>query len=729
MCYFRENIFLMKAVYFLFFSFLIVSVDAQDISVSNIWKTYEYRTKGFEGFNSLKDGVHYTGMDGKGSVLTYSILAPEEAGTLLIDAKKLTWKGKPIEIEDYSFNEDESKVLIMTQITQIYRRSYTAIYFLLDLKTGKLEPLSEQHSPQTLAEYSPDGKFVSFIHGNDLFVKNLATGSFTKLTNDGKRNKIINGTTDWVYEEEFSITKAYDWSPDSKNIAFLKFVEKDVKDYSIDFYGELYPDTYKYKYPKAGEDNAKVSAHIVNVGRPKIQPLSLGKYEYIPRIEWSNVSNDLILQTMNRHQDSLTYHRFDFSGKTPKHTVLFIDHSETYVDVNETLFFLPENKGLLICSEKSGYNQMYKIGFDQSVALVGSGEGDVIDLYGISSNGSRVFFTKSTQGGISKTLCSTDLMGKDLKTLSPMEGTMEADFTKGMTYFVGTFSTANQPPVLKLYNPEGTVIRVLEDNHELVEKLAKLSLPSKEFKQFEVNGTALNAWVISPKNFDVSKKYPVYMTVYGGPGHNEVANRWDGNNFMYHQLLAQSGYMVVSVDPRGTQFRGSAFKKCTYLQLGKLETEDIIGTAKYLQSLSYVDKTRIGIMGWSYGGFMSSSAITKGSDVFKMAIAVAPVTNWRYYDNIYTERFMRTPQENPKGYDDNSPINYCEKLTGKYLLIHGTADDNVHFQNSMDMVTAMVKANKQFDFFAYPNKNHGIYGGNTRNHLYSMMYDYILKNL
>ena len=719
----------MKAVYFFFFSFLIFSLDAQDISVSSIWKTYDYRTKGFEGFNSLKDGIHYTGLDENGSVLTYSILTPDEKGTLLIDAKKLLWKGEVIEIEDYSFNEDESKVLLMTKINQIYRRSYTATYYLFDLKTSKLEPLSEQHAPQTLAEYSPDGKFVSFIHGNDLFIKNLSTGSFTKLTNDGKRNKIINGTTDWVYEEEFSITKAYDWSPDSKTIAFLKFIEKDVRDFSIDFYGELYPDAYKYKYPKAGEDNSKVTAHVVNIGNAKVKALTLGRYEYIPRIAWSNASNDLILQTMNRHQDSLTYHRFDFSGKTPKHSLLYIDHSDTYVDVNENLFFLPENKGLLICSEKSGFNQMYIIGYDQSISAVGSGDGDVIDLYGISSDGLHIFFSKSSQGGISKVLCRTDLIGKEVKTLSPIEGTMDADFTKGMAYFVGTFSTANQPPVLKLYNSEGAVIRLLEDNHELVEKLAKLTLPTKEFKQFVINGTALNAWVILPKNFDETKKYPVYMNVYGGPGHNEVSNSWDGNDYMYHQLLAQSGYMVVSVDPRGTQYKGTAFKKCTYLQLGKLETEDLIGTAKYLQTMPYVDKTSIGIMGWSYGGFMSSSCITKGADVFKMAIAVAPVTNWRYYDNIYTERFMRTPQENPKGYDENSPINHCEKVKGKYLLIHGTADDNVHFQNSLDMVSAMVKANKQFDFFAYPNKNHGIYGGNTRNHLYSMMYDYILKNL
>jgi dipeptidyl-peptidase-4 len=306
---------------------------------------------------------------------------------------------------------------------------------------------------------------------------------------------------------------------------------------------------------------------------------------------------------------------------------------------------------------------------------------------------------------------------------------MEASFTQGMKYYVGSYSNGNTPPVFVLYKGDGSVVKTMEDNAALNKVLSSLNLCKKTYRTIKVNGTELNVSIIYPSNFNESNKYPVYMNVYGGPGHNEVTNQWDGNDFMFHQLLASKGYIVVSVDPRGTQYRGAAFKKATYLQLGKLEVEDFIGTAKYLQTLSYVDANRVGIMGWSYGGFMSSLAMTKGADVFKMGIAVAPVTNWRYYDNIYTERFMRTPQENPAGYDTNSPINHVDKLKGKFLLVHGMADDNVHFQNSTDMITALVKANKQFDFFAYPNKNHGIYGGNTRNHLFSMMYDYILKNL
>jgi dipeptidyl-peptidase-4 len=548
---------------------------------------------------------------------------------------------------------------------------------------------------------------------------------------DGKRNKIINGTTDWVYEEEFSITQAYSWSPDSKYIAFLKFVEKKVKEFGIDMYGELYPDRFEYKYPKAGEDNSNVTAHWVAVSKPqKINPLSLGSYEYIPRIQWSNVSNRLLLQTMNRHQDSLRYHMVDFTvGKKPVQQILYTDHSNTYVDVNESLHFMPNGNGFFFTSEKSGYNQLYALDYSGNLSSISDGELDLIDAYGVSQDGTHFYFTRSQQLGVSKVLCQINIQTKEVKTLSPFEGWMDASFTQGMKYFVGTYSDANTPPVYGLYNGNGTLIKVLADNADLKAKLSALNLSKKEFQRIEVNGVNLNASVILPPDFDKSNKYPVYMNVYGGPGHNEVTNQWDGNDFMFHQLLASKGYIVVSVDPRGTQYRGAAFKKATYLQLGKLEVEDFIGTAKYFQSLPYVDANRIGIMRWSYGGFMSSLAVTKGADVFRMGIAVAPVTNWRYYDNIYTERFMRTPQENPAGYDTNSPINHVDKLKGKFLLVHGMADDNVHFQNSIDMISALVKANKQFDFFAYPNKNHGIYGGNTRNHLFSMMYDYILKNL
>jgi dipeptidyl-peptidase-4 len=589
--------------------------------------------------------------------------------------------------------------------------------------------LDEANQPQTLAEYSPDGKSISYIHGNDLFVKNLESGKVAKLTKDGKRNKIINGTTDWVYEEEFSITKAYGWSPDSKMIAFLRFDEKAVKEFTMEMYGELYPEEYKYKYPKAGEDNSKVTAHVVNVKSGKVSNLDLGDYEYIPRLNWSSTANHLILQTMNRHQNELSYHLYDYTSSKVTHKVIFQEKSKTYIDVDDNLLILKDGKTILRTSEADGYNHIYKLGFDGSSVQITKGNWDVIEFLGIDENSNTIYYSSAEPASIQKSIYSINLDGSKKIELSKQKGYNEAEFLTGMKYYVLDYSNANQPSVISLCKNDGTLIRDLESNAELNKKLKNYSLSKKEFLTIDANGVKLNAWIMKPANFDATKKYPVYMTVYGGPGHNEVLDSWDGSDYMYYQMLNQKGYIVFSVDPRGTMYRGADFKKSTYLQLGKLEIEDVINSAKELQKLAYVDGSRIGIMGWSYGGFMASLAITKGADVFKMAIAVAPVTNWRYYDNIYTERFMRTPKENEDGYDRNSPINYVDKIKGKYLLIHGSADDNVHYQNTMEMISAMVKANKQFDLFIYPNKNHGIYGGNTRNHLFQMMFDYTLKNL
>jgi dipeptidyl-peptidase-4 len=718
----------MRAIFILYLFVHFIGIS-QEITVEKIWKNYEFYPKSVEGFKSMNDGEHYTRPTSDLSIYKYKILDPTDKGELLMDGRLMTYNGTQITYDDYEFNSDETKILLLTNMESIYRRSFQAYYFLFDLKTKKLQPLDEINQPQTLAEYSPDGKLVSYIHGNDLFVKNLETGKVSKLTKDGKRNKIINGTTDWVYEEEFSITKAYGWSPDSKMIAFLRFDERDVKEFSMEMYGELYPDSYKYKYPKAGEDNSKVSAHVVNLKTGKISNLDLGSYEYIPRLNWSSTSNQLILQTMNRHQSELNYHLYDFSSSKPIYKLIYQEKSKTYIDVDDNLLILKDGKTILRTSEMDGFKHIYKLGFDGSNVQITKGNWDVIDFLGIDENTATIYYSSAENSAIQKSTYSIRLDGTNKTELTSERGYNEADFLTGMKYFIRNYSNGNQPTVYSLCKNDGTKIRDLETNEELKTKLKNYQLSKKEFLTIDANGVKLNAWIIKPTNFDPTKKYPVYMTVYGGPGHNEVLDSWDGTDYMYHQLLAQKGYIVFSVDPRGTMYRGEAFKKSTYLQLGKLEIEDVINTAKELQKLSYVDPSRIGIMGWSYGGFMSSLAITKGADVFKMAIAVAPVTNWRYYDNIYTERFMRTPKENEDGYDRNSPINYVDKIKGKYLLIHGSADDNVHYQNTMEMISAMVKANKQFDLFIYPNKNHGIYGGNTRNHLFQMMLDYTLKNL
>lgn len=724
----------MKKYYLFLFVGIVCSIQtfAQDLSVEKIWKKYEFSGAYIDGFRSMKDGIHYTKLDeqdGTVSIKKYVITDEKASPETLVTGEQLKYNGNAISIDDYFFNDDETKILITTQTTPIYRRSFNAVYFLFDLKTKSLKPLDETHQPQTLAEYSPDGTKVSFIHKNDLFVKDIASGKVTKLTEDGKRNKVINGTTDWVYEEEFAITKAYGWSPDSKYIGFLKFNEKEVKEFTMTYYKELYPELYTFKYPKAGEANSKVTAHIIAIKGGKTTNLDLGEYEYIPRIQWSGNSNKLILQTLNRHQNHLKYHLVDMTGKKATHKVFYEEKAAQYVEIDNNLLILKDGNTILRTSEQDGFNHIYKLTFDGQSTQITKGSWDVIDFFGIDEDKGTIYYSSAEKSPISKGIYKVGLDGSSKKSISLETGMNDAEFTSGMKYFVKTYSNANTPPVYTLCDNDGKEITVLENNSKLKAVLGNYKLATKEFVTFHSGSTTLNGSMIKPVNFDPTKKYPVYITIYGGPGHNEVSDAWDGNDYMYHQLLAQKGYIVVSVDPRGTMYRGAEFKKSTYLQLGKLEVEDFINTAKELQGMSFVDPNRIGIQGWSYGGFMTSLAMTKGADVFKMGIAVAPVTNWKYYDNIYTERFMRTPQENPSGYNDNSPINFVNQLKGKYLLIHGSGDDNVHYQNTMEMINALVKADKQFDLFIYPNKNHGIYGGNTRNHLFTMMFNYTIENL
>ncbi len=716
----------------LFIFLTIQHSNSQEITVEKIWKKYEFSGAGVSGFKSMKDGIHYTKLtkaDGKQLITKHSINASEEKNDVLIASEKFVYSNSALEIDDYYFNDDESKVLLTTQTIGIYRHSFSAVYYLYDLKTSSIQPLDEEHQPQTLAEYSPDGLKVSYIYKNNLFVKDIKTGKVTKLTTDGKRNKIINGTTDWVYEEEFAITKAYGWSPDSKYIGFLKFDEKNVKEFNLTYYTELYPDLYTFKYPKAGEENSKVSAHIITVKNSKIVKLDLGEYEYLPRLQWSGNSNKLVIQTLNRHQNDLKYYLIDLSGKKMTIKAFFEEKSDTYLEIDNNLLILKDGNTIIRTSEKDGFNHIYKLSFDGVNTQITKGNWDVIEFYGIDETTNSIYYSAAEKSPIYKGIYKINIDATGKSAISLETGTNDAEFTTGMKYFVKTYSNANTPPVFTVCSNDGKEISVLESNSKLNGVLANYKLAQKEFVKFHSGETELNGWMIKPTDFDPTKKYPVFMTVYGGPGSNTVKDAWGGADFIYHQLLAQKGYIVVSVDPRGTMYRGAAFKKSTYLQLGKLETEDFINVAKELQNMTFVDPARIGIQGWSYGGFMTSLAITKGADQFKMGIAVAPVTNWRYYDNIYTERFMRTPKENEKGYDDNSPINFVNLLKGKYLLIHGSGDDNVHYQNTMEMVNALVKADKQFDLFIYPNKNHGIYGGNTRNHLFNMMLNFTLENL
>lgn len=706
--------------------------QAPQLSVEKIWKKYEFYQKSFPGFYSMKDGEHFTKInqdERNFSITKHEFTNYKGGGEVIVKREDLLYKGQFIGIEEYAFNGDETQMLITTNMEGIYRRSYVADFFILDLKTKKLSILDDAREHKTLATFSPDGTKVAYVSQNNLFVKDLNTGKITQVTKDGKQNEIINGTTDWVYEEEFAITKAFDWSPDSKQIAFLKFDERFVKEFQLAYYGELYPMQYRFKYPKAGEDNSKVTAYVYSLTSKKAKQLELGDYEYIPRLKWAPAQNKLIIQTLNRHQNHVKYHLVDATGKAIASKMVFEEKSDAYVEIDDNLLILKDGNSLLRTSEASGYNQIQQVFFNGTTKMVTSGNFDIIEFLGIDESTNTIYYTAAEKSPVYKAIYRISLDGSGKKALSKETGYHHAEFSEGMKYFMKTSSDANTPNSFTLCNHNGDELAVLENNEKLVKKMEEYKLSPKEFMEIQGADGLLNAWMIKPPNFDPKKKYPVYINIYGGPGSNTVTDDFDGNDYFYHQLLAQKGYIVFSVDPRGTMYRGAKFKKSTYLQLGKLETEDFIAAAKELQKLPYVDGSRIGIQGWSYGGYMTSLAMTKGSDVFKMGIAVAPVTNWRYYDNIYTERFMRTPQENAAGYDDNSPINFVKNIKGKYFIIHGSGDDNVHYQNTMEMISTLTEANVQFDMFIYPNKNHGIYGGNTRNHLFSMMLDYTLKNL
>jgi dipeptidyl-peptidase-4 len=540
-----------------------------------------------------------------------------------------------------------------------------------------------------------------------------------------------------VYEEEFGFTKAFYWSPDGKKIAFYKFDESKVKEYTLTYYDELYPKLYTYKYPKAGEDNSFVNIYVYHLENNETIQMDTGKEtdQYIPRIKWTNDPNILAIQRLNRLQNELDILLTNVhSGES---RIMYSEVNPYYIDITDNLTFINENDKFIITSEKDGYNHIYLYSIEgKLIKQLTSGDWDVMNVYGYDEENKRIFYQSAEESPLDRSIYFVDLKGKR-KKISKSEGTNSASFSDNFKYYINTFTDVNTPPYITVNNAKGDEIRILEDNKELLEIMGNYQLG--EFSFFQISSPEftlpdgeqvdLNAWQILPPDFDATKKYPVLLTIYGGPGSQEAVNAWGYFNYFWYHLLAQQGFIVVSVDNRGTGARGEVFKKMTYMELGKYETLDYIETAKYLGSLEFVDKERIGIFGWSYGGFMAANAITQGADYFNTAVAVAPVTNWRYYDNIYTERFMRKPQDNASGYDNNSPINHVDKLKGNLLLIHGSTDDNVHFQNSMDMITALVKANKQFDFMVYPNKNHGIYGGNTRYHLFKKINDYLFTHM
>ena len=716
-----------------FMGIFLVSAQNKQVTLEEIWGG-AFRPAYMESLTSLNNGKeyvvqHYDRSNQNMRVDAYSYETGEQTRNILSSnkIKQLNY------FETYQLSPNENFALLGVNTEAIYRRSTRAIYFVYNLNNGENIMLAAH--PVQEPQFSPDETKIAYVYENNIYVKDLASGTTTQLTQDGKKNEIINGITDWVYEEEFAFVRAFDWSADASKIAYLKFDETRVPEFSMDIYGsynnQLYPSQQVFKYPKAGDDNAKVSLHIFDLNQKESKSVKLPKnYEYLPRLKWTKDKDILSVQALNRHQNEMDL--LFVNATSLEADVILEERDEAYVDVTDNLTFL-NNNSFIWTSEKDGYNHIYHYSKKgKLINQVTQGDWEVTAFYGFDPNTGRIFFQSTENGSVNRDVYSILANGKNKLRLTPKTGTNNADFSADYSYFINDYSSVNTPSVYTLHQAKnGKLVRKIQDNSALAEKVKDYGFSPKELSTIRVNGEDLNMYMIKPQDFDENRKYPMLMYQYSGPGSQSVANTYFSTNDYWYQLLANQGYIVVTVDGRGTGFKGAQFKKVTQKELGKYELEDQIAAAKLLGERDYIDEDRIGIWGWSFGGYMSSNAIFRAGDVFNLAIAVAPVTSWRFYDTIYTERYMTTPQENPTGYDENSPITHVSKFddTNHFLLIHGSADDNVHVQNTMQLIEALVQENKQFDWRIYPDKNHGIYGGNTRLHLYTLMTNYILKNL
>jgi dipeptidyl-peptidase-4 len=704
------------------------SLAQKSITIEDFTMRPTFGARSVGGINWMKDGKFYSSLQNN-KVVKFNITTGEAVETL-VDGGALS---PAINIDEYSFSADEKQILISTDFELIYRRSFRASYFIYDIATKTVKKLSD-NGKQSYATFSPDGTKVAFTRDNNLFYVSLSDMKETQVTTDGKFNEIINGSTDWVYEEEFGFTTAFFWSPDNNKLAYYRFDESKVKEYNMQKWnqGATYPQDYKFKYPKAGEANSVIEIYVYDLSTQQKIKADLGSNTdiYIPRVMWTKDANTLSIRRMNRLQNQLEImHLNTISGAI---STVLTEKNKAYVDINDDLTYLNDKKHFIHVSEMSGYNHIYLYTIEgKLVRQVTTGDWELTSFVGLDEKTKTVYYQSTEVSPLERHLYSISLDGKKKVKLTTESGTHTANMSNDFQFYIRYFNSASQPNTVSLFATKGNkLIKVLEKNENLQKTAAEYGIVAKEFFTFNtVDGQTLNGLFMKPKDFDATRKYPVLIYQYSGPGSQNVSNSWGGGHFYFHQMLVQKGYIVAIVDTRGTGFRGEAFKKMTYKQLGKYELEDHVAAAKYLSTLSYVDGGRIGIWGWSYGGYMSSLAMANGGGVFKMGIAVAPVTNWRYYDTVYTERYLQTPQENASGYDDNSPSTHAAKLKGNFLLIHGTGDDNVHFQNSVVLQEALVNAGIQFDSFYYVDKHHGIQGSKTRQHLYTQMLYYVLENL
>ena len=691
-----------------------------------------YSAHGVGGMRSMNDGEHYMMIGGGGTCLVrYAFNTGEVVDTLFaVD----NTRGCDFKYFDgYIMSPAEDRILIQTKTNYIYRRSFTAEYYIYDVKNRKMVPLSTG-GPQQVPSFSPDGKMIAFVRNNNIhLVKLMFNNSESQVTTDGKFNEVLNGIPDWVYEEEFTMNKCYEFSADSKMIAYVKSVESHVPSFSFAMYkgmapsymdNALYPGAYTYKYPLPGVDNSKVSVHTFDIKSMVTRKIDLqiDEEDYIPRIHFTSDPEKLAIVTLNRHQN-----RMDMYMANPRSTVCKLvlrEESPTYINEPTYQDIRFHEGGFILQSQRSNYNHLYLYNLNgQLIRQLTDGDYEVTNFYGWNAQTGDLYYQSNEPSPLRRAIYHINKKGKKTR-LTPETGTSDATFSKNLHNFVHTHSDINTPNVITIENVKGKVLKTLVDNKALAEKLNQPGMPTKEFFQFPTsNGTMLNGWMVKPS--EMSGKYPVIMYQYSGPGSQEVLDSWRSGFYgglLWESFLAQQGYIVVCVDGRGTGSRGAEFKNCTYLELGLRESADQVETAKYLATLPYVDGSRIGIWGWSFGGYNTLMSMSSGEPVFKAGIAVAPPTDWRFYDSVYTERFMRTPQENGENYVKTSPISRAKNLNGSLLLMHGMADDNVHVRNSIEYSEALVQADKQFDMFYYANRNHSIYGGNTRYYIFTKMF-------
>ena len=713
------------------------ALDLKDITSGR------FRPENIQGVIPMPDGEHYTQMNADGTqIIKYSFKTGEKVEVIfdVNTTRECDFKN----FDSYQFSPDGQKLLIATKTTPIYRHSYTAVHYIYPLKRNDkgvttnniIERLSDG-GPQQVPVFSPDGTMIAFVRDNNIFLVKLLYGnSESKVTEDGKQNSIINGIPDWVYEEEFGFNRALEFSADNTMIAFIRFDESEVPSYSFPiFAGQApyinalkdYPGEYTYKYPKAGYPNSKVEVRTYDIKShvTRTMKLPLDTDGYIPRIRFTKDASKLAIMTLNRHQD-----RFDLYFADPRSTLcklMLRDESPYYIKENifDNIQFYPEYFSML--SERDGYSHLYWYSMGGNlIKKVTNGKFEVKDFLGYDEEDGSFYYTSNEESPLRKAVYKTDKKGKKTK-LSQQTGTNTPLFSKSMKYYMNKYSSLDTPMQITLNDNTGKTLKTLVTNDQLKQKLAGYAVPKKEFFTFQTtDGVTLNGWMMKPVNFSASKKYPVLMFQYSGPGSQQVLDTW---GISWETYMASLGYLVVCVDGRGTGGRGEAFEKCTYLKIGVKEARDQVETALYLGKQAYVDKDRIGIWGWSYGGYMTLMSMSEGTPVFKAGVAVAAPTDWRFYDTIYTERFMRTPKENAEGYKESSAFTRADKLHGNLLLVHGMADDNVHFQNCTEYAEHLVQLGKQFDMQVYTNRNHGIYGGNTRNHLYTRLTNFFLNNL